>query len=67
MMMASYEACNALKTVMRGHEHQKELVAARRKSLPRQAIKQNLLVIVIGVAAKLELRKTIKYSHRPRR
>jgi hypothetical protein len=58
MMMASYEKRNALQPVMHEHDNQRELLAEKRKTLSRYAIKQNLLVKSL-VAAKLEPAKRL--------
>jgi len=48
---------------MHEHDNHRELVAEIGMDISEDAIKQNTVVIVVEVAAKLEQRKTIKSSH----
>jgi len=58
-MMASYEERNALKPIMHEHDNLKGTRGGDRDSIPRK-LSSNSVVIVSGMAAKLEPAKDYK-------
>jgi hypothetical protein len=65
--MASYEECNALKPIMRGHDNQRELVAAKTEDTSEIRYQAKLSGLVVSSGQTWASEKTIKYSGRPRR
>jgi len=59
MMMASYEERNALKPIMHEHDNLKGTRGGDRDRIPR-TLSSKTIVIVSGMAAKLELAKDYK-------
>jgi len=59
MRMASYEERNALKPIMHEHDNLKGTRGGDQDRIPR-TLSSNTIVIVSGLAAKLEPLKTIK-------
>jgi len=65
--MASHEECNALKPIMRGHDNQRELVAAKTEDSSEIRYQSKPIGLVVSSCQSWACEKTIKYSGRPRR